>query len=76
MALKDKTNVDEEFEARGIPRKNASYFPVDDILVGASIRLHEKRRDALTKYFKQTGTNLTNGIRQLLYEWMDERGIH
>ena len=74
MPVKNKGNND-EYENRNLPRDNAAYFPLDDEWAIVSQRLHKTRKEALERYFKQRGTNLTNGIRQVLYEWMDEAGI-
>ena len=75
MPIKGKGPQD-EYEHRELPRKNASYFPIDDEWVVHSLRLHKTRKEVLQRYFKQGGADLTTGIRQILYEWMDERGIH
>ena len=75
MPIKGKETQD-EYENRDLPRKNASHFPIDDDWVVHSLRLHKTRKEALQRHFKQGGADLTTGIRQVLYEWMDERGIH
>ena len=76
MPVKKKATHDDEYQSRDLPRKNASYFPLDDELTVQSIRLHATRRKVLDEYFRSRGLNLTVGIRQVLYDWMDENGIH
>ena len=66
MPIKDK-GVQDEYEHRDLPRKNASYFPIDDEWVVHSLRLHKTRKEVLQRYFKQGGADLTTGIRQILY---------
>lgn len=78
MAItKGGVDTDAEFEARNIPRKNATYFLDDNEWAVLSVRIGAKRVEALRKHFKLYGDiPLTTGIRQALYEWMDEKGVH
>ena len=77
MAVKKtgKLSYQEEFEKRDLDFKKEDPFPDNDELVIQSIRLHKTRLEALKKYFKRKGTDLSHGIRTLLYEWMDKTDL-
>lgn len=64
-----------ETEERDLPMKQGNAFPLDDGTTVHSLRLHKTRKAALEKYFKNKGMDLSNGLRSIIYEYMDQQGI-
>ena len=48
-------------------------FEDDTETVSHAVRLHKKRKAALTRIFKGMGMDLGTGIRMVVYQWLDEQ---
>jgi len=39
------------------------------------IKINKKDKETLTKHFSDKGTNLSNGIRMLIYEYLQKNNL-
>ncbi|MGO9287371.1 MAG: hypothetical protein ACLQIJ_01250 [Polyangia bacterium] len=66
--------VRQGFEGRALETAEGTPgFEDDAETVSHAVRLHKKRKAALTRIFKGMGMDLGTGIRMVVYQWLDEQ---
>lgn len=65
--------VRQGFEGKSLDPEAVQGFEDDTTTVSHAVRLHEKRKAALTRIFKGMGMDLGTGIRMVVYRWLDEQ---
>ena len=59
-------------EAKPDPLLTTGPFDGDDETISHAVRLHKKRKEALSRIFHGMGMDLGTGIRMVVYKWLDE----
>lgn len=71
---KMEDSINGEMANRSFPVNNET-LAIEEKTKVRSIRFHESRLKALEKHFKREGIDLSSGVRQVIYRWMDEKRI-
>ena len=65
--------IDSDIEARSLPRKEEEAESGN--LEIFSLRLFEQDKERLTQHFRRKGLKLSQGLRMIIAEYMDQEGI-
>jgi len=75
MPLKKQENIKDDVKNMinsSVLKTSEKKRKMDDAVL---IKINKKDKETLTKHFSDKGTNLSNGIRMLIYEYLQKNNL-